>query len=137
MVLLLAGGGAWLVFGSDDDSGDGEDRPSGIIATRLARQVDLNITRAQFDKAVKNLEPVTTKTQRSKRSVNDVDKIPKQLRAEYKRKYGVKNGKVIIPAQTYNCLLYHGEKPEDYAWQFCFGEAGRLEFVSTTPPLKS
>ena len=131
VALLAAGAGAWFLLDSDDDDSS---KPSGIIPSEVAREVDLDITRPEFDAEVK-VEPVKTQTQRVERRTTDLAKADPDLRAALRKRYEVKNGKAIIPAQTYECLLYRGERPKAYVWQFCFGEAGRLEFVSTTPPV--
>jgi len=134
---ILAAGVAGLLLGcAGGDSADKDDRPpapAGIVTTKQARQVPLDITRERFD-ALLGQKPVKVKKQRSRRRVAKLDKVPPEARRKLQEKFGrAKDGKVTIPAQTYTCLLYRGEQPKRFGWQFCFGEAGRLEYVATTP----
>ena len=138
---LLAAGLLLGCSGDDSDSADPPGKkkkaPAGVIKTKQAQAVPLNITRANLVSRLRE-QPVTVKQQRSRRTKAKLSKFPPKARRELQERFGkAKNGTVTIPAQTFTCLLYRGEKPTRFGWQFCFGKSGVLEYVSSTPALKS
>ena len=117
----------------DDDAKRKTPAPAGVITTKQAQKVPLDITRKRFE-ALVNKRPVRVEQQRSRRTKEKVRDLEPKVLEKLQSKFGkAKGGTITIPAQTFTCLLYRGEKPDEFGWQFCFGKAGRLEYVSTTP----
>ena len=117
-----------LTSGSDDD-----DSPSGVIDKQLARSIPLDVTRATFDSQI-GQPPVKVERQRAGRRTFSLKGLTGAAKRKYRRQYG--NRKVVVfPPETFTCLLYHGTADKTYAWRFCFGADGKLDAVSTAPPI--
>ena len=136
---VAAGVAGALLFGcsGDDDSDSEKNPPSGIVTTKQAREVPLSITRPRFD-ALIGQEPVQVKKRNAPEREVRLDKLPQKELRRLRGIYGKKrtSGRILTLApETFTCLLYRGEKPKQFAWQFCFGERGTLEYLATAPPL--
>ena len=136
--LVATGAAGALLFGcSSDDDDSAKEPPSGIVTTKQAREVPLSITRPRFETLI-GKEPVQVKKRNAERRTVRLDKLPKRELQRLRGVYGKKrtSGRILnLAPETFTCLLYRGEQPKQFAWQFCFGERGMLEYVATAPPL--